>query len=164
MIQPSPKAVANALDGWKWLEVEGKTPILVTAFADMFMQAPDGIWFLDTYEGKLKRVCDTREELSDLLNTEKGDDLYLFGPIARRAESEGLRLGPDECYDFKVHPVLGGSLDLSNIEKRSFLVAFHLRGQLHEQVRHMAPGTKITSFHMVDDASAKPKKEWWRFW
>ena len=164
-IYPPSARVADALDGWKWLDLAGKVPVLVTAFADVFLQASDGIWFLDTYEGKLKKICETKEQLHDLLHTEKAQDLYLFAPFVQRAISEGMALTEEECYDFKLHPVVGGALEMENIEKRSFLVALHLRGQLHEQVRHLPPGTKINSFKLVEAAPTHaPQKSWWKLW
>jgi Domain of unknown function (DUF1851) len=161
-IDPSPDTLSNALDGWRWLDIADKAPVLVTAFGDVFFEGKDGIWFLDTLDRKLKRVCDTRDDLHQLLRTEHGEDHYLFAPFVQRAEAEGHALGPDECYDFKVHPVVGGAVDMSNVEKRSFLVSLHLRGQLHEQVRHLPPGTKINSFTLVEDAPGKRK--WWKLW
>lgn len=159
-IDPSATAIANALDGWKWLDIAEKEPVLVTAFADVFFESHEGIWFLDTLEGRIHRICDTREDLQQLLRTEQGEDHYLFAPLVHRAEAQGLTLGSGECYDFKLHPVVGGSIDFENIEKRSFLVALHLRGQLHEQVRHLPQGTRISSFEVVEDAPAK--KKWWK--
>jgi hypothetical protein len=37
----------------------------------------------------------------------------------------------------------------------------HIRGQLHEQVRNMIPGTKISKFTVVDEKAPQP---WWKFW
>jgi hypothetical protein len=133
----------------------------VTAFADVCFEAVDGIWFLDTLEGKVKHLCHSREDLNSILSTEEGMDTYLLAGLAERAAREGCLLGDGECYDFKVHPILGGAIDYSNIEKQSFLVALHLRGQLHDQVRNLPAGTKISKIIFSEVKNPKP---WWKLW
>jgi len=160
-IEPGPKLVADALEAWGWIGVAGKRPFLVTAFADVFFEASDGVWFLDTLEGELKKMPQTKEELMQLLSTDEGMDLYLFSGFVDRAIREGMALAEGECYDFKINPIVGGPVDYSNIGKMSFLVALHLRGQIHDQVRRMKPGTKISKFVLADASSSKP---WWKLW
>ena len=150
-IEPNPKVVADALEAWIWIGVVGKRPFLITAFADIFLEDSDGVWFLDTLEGKLKKMPQTKEELKKLLSTDEGMDLYLFSGFVDRAIREGMALVEDECYDFKINPIVGGPVNYSNVGKMSFLVALHLRGQIHDQVRHMEPGTKISKFVFADE-------------
>jgi hypothetical protein len=141
---PTPEQLGSALEAWQWLPIEGKRPILVTAFADVFFDSADGIWFLDTIEGKLKRTCSSREELDQILGTDEGKDLYLLSGFVDRAQSEGKTLSQHQCYDFRRPPVLGGAIDYSNIEKMDLSVALDIRGQIHDQVRTFKPGTKIS--------------------
>ena len=160
-ITPKPKVIADALEAWSWIGIAGKQPVLITAFADVFFESSDGFWFLDTLEGKLKRVCQTKDELDRILATEVGKDLYLLSGFVDRAVRESMILKEDECYDFKINPIVGGAVDYSNVGKMSFLVALHLRGQLHDQVRHMKPGTKISKFVLIEEEKPKP---WWKLW
>jgi hypothetical protein len=60
------------------------------------------------------------------------------------AEVVGMTLGPDEVYDFTPPPVLGGPLKVENITKMNFVVALNIAGQIHDQVRGLPPGTKIS--------------------
>jgi hypothetical protein len=158
-IAPSEHDIFRALESWNWLPVEGKQPILVTAFADVFFCSGDEIWFLDTLEGNLKNICSSRAQLDSILSTTEGQDHYLLSPFVDRAARDGLSLTDTQCYDFKLHPRVGGAVDFANIERRDFVVALHIKGQLHEQVRHMAPGTKISKFTILDEKSSKP---WWK--
>ena len=111
--------IADALEGWHWIGLSGKTPIVVTAFADVFFQANDGIYFLDTVEGKLNKIAVSQEELESLLKSEESKDHYFLSGFIDRAISENLLLNEEECYDFKVHPIIGGKFEFENIEKRS---------------------------------------------
>ncbi len=162
-VTPSKEAVTSALEAWAWLDIANKKPIRITAFADVFFESCDGVWFLDTLEGKLKRICQTEKELDELLTTEAGMDHYLFSGFVDRAVREGGELAATQCYDFRIHPAVGGACDFSNVETRDFVVALHLRGQLHEQTRKLKPGTKISKFVFIDES--KPKsKSMWKFW
>ena len=77
-ITPRAEKLATALEAWTWLDLAGKRPILVTAFADVFFEADDGLWFLETLEGKLERVCDTQVELDRLLASDEGRIGFCF--------------------------------------------------------------------------------------
>jgi hypothetical protein len=48
-----------------------------------------------------------------------------------------------------VPSVLGGSFESANVEVVSAMVHFSIMGQLHEQTRHLPPGTKISQFKIV---------------
>jgi hypothetical protein len=87
--------------------------------------------------------------------------LYLLAPFIDRAIHEGNSLSESQCYDFLVLPVLGGAVAYENIERQDFEVALNLRGQIHDQVRHLKPGTKISRFTITDEKANKP---WWKFW
>lgn len=157
-IAPSEKTVKEALASWTWLDFKGNKPILVTAFGDVFFQADEGIWFLDTTDGKLTPVCRSREELNAILSTEEGRDCYLFAPLVDQAASQGQGLGPGQCYDFKIPPILGGAMEYANMAAADFMVALDIRGQIHDQVRALPAGTRIKEIKVA------PSKQWWKFW
>jgi hypothetical protein len=148
LITPQRKAIEQALDAWQWLPIQGREPVLVTAFGDIFFSGNDGIWFLDTLEGTFQRVCSTRTELEQLLATTEGESRYFLAGFVERACREGMTLRDGECYDFTLHPALGGKLEYGNIQPRDFVVAVHIAGQIHDQIRHVPPGTKISGFVM----------------
>src|SRR5262249_38386074 len=131
VIDPPREAIERALESWQWLPIQGREPVLVTAFGDIFFAAKDGVWFLDTLEGTFQQVCSTRAELEELLNTTEGEDRYCLAGFVERARREGMRLGDGECYDFTLAPVVGGKLEYANIQPRDFVVAVHIAGQLH---------------------------------
>jgi len=131
-ITPSREAIKRALESWQWLPIKGREPILVTVFGDMFFEGDDGIWFLDTLVGTVQRVCTTRAELERLLATTEAEDLYCLAGFVERARREGMILRDGECYDYTLHPVIGGKIEYANIQSRDFVLAVHIAGQLHE--------------------------------
>ncbi len=159
-ISPSDHALNMALDAWKWVGLGERKPILVTAFADIFLTSSEGISFLDTIDGKVKPVCSSREELEQILETGDGKKRYLLSDFVDRAIDEGQILGERQCYDFMVHPSVGGAFSYENVECCDFSIALGLRGQLHERCRHLAPGTRISEVIFEKADATKP---WWKF-
>ena len=145
-IEPTPEDITRALDSWQWLPIDSKQPILVTAFGDIFFSGADGIWFLDTLEGKMTKICESKDALTEILGTEDGENHYLFAGFVERAQREGMFLGNEQCYDFKINPVVGGKVEYNNIEPQNFVVAVNLAGQLHEQTRNLPDGARISGF------------------
>lgn len=143
-------AFARALESWAWVGVHGKVPILASLFGDVILQDQSGYWFLDTVEGTLSRPWQSRDAVQSTLDSNEGQDQYLLGGLAFAAHASGLVLADYEVYSFKVPPVLGGQFDVDNIEVTDFVVGVNLAGQLHEQVKDLPPGTKISGFTADD--------------
>lgn len=150
LIKPTNEEILQGLESWSWLPVNDKQPIAVTAFGDVFFDSDDGVWFLDTLEGSLTLATKSKDELQKLLNTEEGQDHYLMSGFILRTHNEGMTLGPGQCYEFKVHPIIGGEIEFDNIEIQDFVVSLNLCGQLHEQIKDLPSGTKINEFKFVE--------------
>lgn len=149
---------SRALDDWGWLDLSGKVPVCASPFGDAFLEAQDGIWWLDHVEGKLSREFDSRDHMVESLQSEEQQDHYLMAGLALAAERNGLTAGPDEVYGFTIPPVLGGSIALENIEVYSFVVYASLTAQTHQQVKDLPPGTRIKGFSIHEDATPPKKK------
>lgn len=146
----TPEIYARALESWSWIGVENKVPVLASLFGDVFLQDRQGYWFLDSVEGTLTMVATTSAELhAQLDTTSEGQDRFLLGGLAMSAERLGILLQPNEVYDFKIPPVLGGKIGIDNIVKMDFVVSLNIAGQLHNQVRDLPPGTKIKGIQLT---------------
>ncbi len=140
----TPDQFSRALDSWDWIGFGDKNPSFASPFGDVFFRAPDGFWWLDTVEAKISRLCTTAEELKAVLNSADGQDRYLLAGLAMGAERQGLIPAAAQVYGFKIAPVLGGQIDLSNVEVIDFVVSINILGQLHRQVRDLPTGTRIS--------------------
>jgi hypothetical protein len=138
--------ITRALESWAWIGLGGKVPLFVSPFGDVFFRADDGIWWLDTLEGALTRPWITAEELNADLATPEGQDRYLLAGLAQGAERRGVVPTASQVYGFKIPPVLGGALDVDNVEVIDFVVAVNIAGQLHDQLRDIPPGAPISGF------------------
>jgi hypothetical protein len=145
----TPEVYSRALESWSWIGVANKVPVLASLFGDVFPQDIHGYWFLDSVEGTITMVATTRDEMQTKLDTEEGQDNFLLGGLAMSAERLGILLEPNEVYDFKIPPVLGGKTGVDNIVKMDFVVSLNIAGQLHNQVRGLPPGTKIKGIQLT---------------
>lgn len=135
---------SRGLQAWRWLDLGGKTPVFASLFGDVVLESSAGLWFLDTLEGSLAQVWDSRDALRADLSTAEGQDKYLLAGLAHEAHRRGIVLASDEVYDFVPPPAVGGSLDLGNITTTDFVVSLDIAGQIHEQIKDLPPGTRIT--------------------
>jgi T6SS immunity protein Tdi1, C-terminal len=140
----------HGLQAWQWLDLLGKTPRFASLFGDVFLQDERGWWYLDRLEGSIEHVWESRQALDDELSTERGQDHYLLGGLAMAAQAKGLILGPDEIYDFMPPPILGGQTVLDNVTTGGFAITLDISGQLHEQVRRLPPGTRISKITLSE--------------
>jgi len=142
---------AAATESWRWLDLAGKTPIFTSPFGDVFFRARDGFWWLDTLDGTLTRPWRTADEVKAELNSADGQNTYLMSGLATAAERSGLRPGPDQVYDFRITPALGGPIEVGNIGVIDFVVGVNIAGQQHDQLRRLPPGTRITGVTIGDN-------------
>ncbi len=139
------EAFRQALESWSWLPLAGKVPVLATAFGDVVLQDADGYWFLDSAGGKLEKIASNRDQLKAALSSPEGQDQYLLAGLARAAEAQGLTLSELEVFDFTQPPVLGGQFVVENLLPKDFVVSLNISGQIHNRVRNLPPGTRISS-------------------
>lgn len=158
----SQQQYVQALESWSWLDLAGKTPRFTSLFGDIFCESVDGAWWLlDTIGGCLTRPWASRADLAADLAGEEGQDRYLYATLATAAaHRRGLRLGADEVYVFLPPPVLGSGFDVDRIQVFEFVVAVHLAGQLHDQLRDKPPGWMPTEFIYADDQPAPRRRPW----
>jgi hypothetical protein len=134
----------RALASWHWIGIGAREPLFTSPFGDVFFRAGDGYWWLDTLEATLTRPWDTGDEMLADLNTLAGQDRYLLAGLAAGAARRGLVPGPDEVYDFRIPPVLGGPVEVDNIGVLDFVVCVNIAGQIHDQIRGLPPGATVS--------------------
>jgi hypothetical protein len=138
---------AALLADWRWL-VQGRVrPVLLTMFGDWFLERENGdVEFLDLLEGQLTRVAGSIRELEALLDEEKLQDQWLLGPTIVALHARRLRPGVGECYGYKLPPIVGGSVEIENIEVLFLTVWQSIMGQIHQQSAALPEGTRISEF------------------
>lgn len=139
------------LDDWQWLLAGSHRLLAVTRMGDAFVEKADGeVIFLDTLEGALKHAARSQSAFLKLLKTGAFDSTWFNPDMVALLEARSEYLAPGQCYSYKIPPVLGGSFESANVNAVNASVHFCIMGQIHEQVRHLPPGTKINSIKIVE--------------
>lgn len=123
------------LTEWRWLVPSDHMPLLIGAFGDWVMCAPDGShWSLDLLEGRYTRIAANSAEFNLAKRVEENLNLWFTADWVAIASQHGLIPAHDECLGWKVHPRLGGPFGPENIEVFSLRLYQSLMGQLHRQL------------------------------
>lgn len=135
----APDAYEFALSSWSWIGTGGKTPRFASCFGDMFLEAQDGWWFLDTVEGTLERRWSTMDDMFADLEGEDGRAEYLLEETLNAALDQGLRLGDDEVFAFLPPPAVTGTMSVDSLAPLRFAIAANLAGRIHGELNGVQP-------------------------
>jgi len=75
---------------------------------------------------------------------------YKYGLLDEVRTSIG-QLSEGHCYSPKVLPLLGGSFDVDNFEQTPWHVHVSINGQIHQQIKDLPVGTKISGFDINEE-------------
>ena len=144
--------VNELYEDWEWLigQDQLKSPILMSLFGDLVYQGIDNkIYFLDVISAKKHKFADSLSELQSKLNDPNIRQQILLSSLVSDLANKNVVPNDSELYSFKVPPHLGGAMKVDNIETTDRSVALSMLGQIWEQTKDMAPGTKVSGFGIV---------------
>jgi hypothetical protein len=105
------------LADWRWLVPEDFHPIHLSKFGHWFFASPDGrIHHLNIIEGSLLQVAKSRGQFEAMREDEQIRNDWLQASLVLQCDAKGLLLKPSECYGWRVHPMVGGKIELENIQ------------------------------------------------
>lgn len=144
---PVEQGASDMLSCWRWLTGQTAEIILVSTLGDAFLQEETGaVYWLSAGSGSYTKVADSLEDFQAKM-VANVDEWFLPELVACLLIVE-QKLGPNQCYGYKHPPVLGGQYDPDNFEPTDLHVHFSILGQVHEQVKDLPPGTKITDIEI----------------
>lgn len=133
LVQVPPEEWHRLLADWSWLVPGTFSPMAATLFGDAFLVGNQGeVQFLDAVQGQLTPVAESEEAFQQQLQTGKWREL-LRADLAEQLWAKGLCPREDECYGYRIPPILGGNVIPGNIQVFSRLVYMSTQGQLHRQ-------------------------------
>ena len=136
----------SLLADWRWLVQPGYTPVLMTAFGDLFLRGVSGhIRFLDLMSGEFKQVAASQEEFDRLCDEREQRRSWFIGFLLMELRKLRGDLLPGQCYGCKTPLSLGGRLDADNFERTDLQTHYSVLGQLQRQTKHLSPGAEIHS-------------------
>ena len=138
--------VEKLLSDWQWLARGKFTPVLMTAFGDLFLRNEAGqIYFLDLMCGEFKQVALSQEEFEGLCDDREQRRKWFIGHLVMELQKFYGELSAGQCFSCKIPLSLGGQFEASNFAPMDIQVHYSVLGQLHRQTKHLPPGTKLTA-------------------
>ncbi len=151
------------LSDWRWLVSPDFTPVLMTAFGELFLCDQSGhIHFLDLMSGEFKPVAESQEEFDRLCEDRERRRSWFVGFLLTEVRKLRGELAAGECYSCKTPLSLGGQLETDNFERADLQVHYSILGQLHQQTKHLPPGTKLGSIKIESPHESTNPKSWWQ--
>ncbi len=152
LIDQKDKDWPELLSEWMPALPEKFTIWLVNCLGDVFFVLEDGsVHMLDIGSGEVARLANSREEFGEKIGQGDNAENWLLISLVDQCVAAGMRLGPEECYGFKVPPVLGGKYEPSNLEPTDLAIHYSLLGQIHEQTKDLPAGAQIAGIKIDDE-------------
>lgn len=124
------------LHEWRWLVPDDHNPLMIGAFGDWIIGAPDGsLWSLELLEGTYSQIAEDVEAFNRAKADPENLNLWFMAEWVEIAQRRDLVPKADECLGWKVHPMLGAPIDPENIKVFSLRVYQSLMGQFFRQAR-----------------------------
>jgi hypothetical protein len=143
LIDQEGKDWCRLLAPWADLLPASFTVWLVNRFGDVFAVCDDGtVCRLDIGSGTFVHVAGSREEFMELSNVQEDADDLLMIPFVDQCVAAGMILSPNQCYGYKIPPILGGEYDLENFIRIGIAEHYAFHGDLHQQTKGFPDGTR----------------------
>jgi hypothetical protein len=144
LIDQGDKDWAELISGWRYLLPNTFDLWLVNRFGDLFAVFEDGsVHLLDVGRGTVERLADSREHFIDRMDQDGNGEGWLLTGLVDECVRAGMKLKENQCYGFKIPPILGGDYEIANIEVTDLAVHYSLQAQICRQARELPPGTKV---------------------
>jgi hypothetical protein len=144
LIAQAGKDWPDLLSGWLHALPGSFTSWMVNRFGDFFTVYDDGsVHLLDVGIGQLRRLADSRDHFCSLIDVGDNANNWLMIPLVDACVSSGLTLGPNQCYGYKVPPILGGEYKVNDVEPTDLAVHYALLADIYRQTKDVPDGTQI---------------------
>jgi hypothetical protein len=144
LIEQQGKDWADLLSGWVPPLPESFTVCMVNRFGDVFAVYDDGsVHMLDIGMGVVERLADGRDQFCDLIDLNDNAKDWLMIPLTDACRDAGLVLSENQCYGFKVLPILGGEYTVENVVACDLSIQYSFTADIFRQTKDLPDGTKV---------------------
>jgi hypothetical protein len=132
------------LSGWAEVLPSSFTVRLVNRFGDVFAELDDGsIHLLDIEAGTFRRIAENREHFADEIEAGENANNWLLIPLVDRCVAAGLVLRADQCYGYKMPPMLGGEYVVGNVATVDLAEHYSFLADVWRQTKDWPDGTQV---------------------
>jgi len=152
LIEQSGKDWSELLSGWLGVLPASFTVWLVNRFGDVFTVFEDGsVHMLDVGTGVMQRLADSRDDFAARIDAGDNANHWLMIPLVDQCVAAGLTLSEDQCYGYKIPPILGGKYAVENVSTTNLSVHYSFLADIFRQTKDLPDGTRIKAV-VIDDA------------
>ena len=107
---------AQLLANWAPPLPESLAVWFANRFGDIFVIPEYGsVQLLDIQTGMVRKIAEGRDDFAERIDSENNAREWLLMPLVDRCMASGLTVSANQCYGFKIPPILGGSYENDNI-------------------------------------------------
>jgi hypothetical protein len=132
------------LSGWLGVLPRSFTLWLANRFGDLFVVYDDAsVHMLDVGIGRIRRVADNRDHFMGLIDKGNNANEWLMIPLVDACVAAGMALSTNQCYGYRLPPVLGGHYDVANVHPTDLALHYAFLADLYRQTMSLADGTEV---------------------
>ncbi len=144
LIDPSGKNWAELLADWVPSLPAEFTVWMVNRFCDIITILDDGsVHMLDVGVGQTHRLADNQDDFCRKIDEGNNADQWLMVSLVDACVASGMTLNDNQCYGYKLPPVLGGKYTLDNFEPIDLAVHLAFQADIHRQIKDLPDGTPV---------------------
>ena len=134
LIDPADKDWSQLLAPWVPPLPTRFTVWLINRLGEAFVADETGsVLRLDVGAGSCQAVARSREHFAQLLDASDNTETWLRVSVIDACRHAGMRLGPLECYGFRIPPTLGGGYEPGNLVPTHLAIHYSYQAYICKQ-------------------------------
>jgi hypothetical protein len=131
-------------EAWSWIGLNPAEVVYINLFGNLILKDVDGIfWRICPEALTCQKIATDLNKFTELWRDENFQFDWKMGKMVEIAEKKLGLLQKDECYCFKLSPVVGGTYDAANLAKISVKELIAFSGDFAEQIKAVPDGGQI---------------------
>ncbi|HKF48280.1 MAG TPA: DUF1851 domain-containing protein [Terracidiphilus sp.] len=129
-----------------WVEVLPSTFTIwfVNRIGDLILAFEDGsIHLLDVGHGTIEKIAESREQFCELIDAGDNAEDWLMISLVDECRAAGITISANQCYGFKIPPLLSGKYEVSNIAPIDLAEHYSFLADIFQQTKNFPNGTKL---------------------
>ena len=98
---------------------------------------------LDVGRGAIERVADDCDQFVTRIDEDDHGNTWMMVSLVNACVKAGVKIGPNQCYGFKIPPMLGGSYDIENVVLIGLHENYAMLADLCRQTVDLPDGTRV---------------------
>jgi hypothetical protein len=141
--------VETIRDAWSWVGLNPAEIVYTNLFGNLIIKDASGIfWRICPEELTCRTIATDFNEFTKLWRDENFQFDWNMAKMVEMAEKKLGSLQKDECYCFKLSPVVGGNYNAENLAKISLKELIAFSGDFALQIKDISDGGQIEHLNL----------------